>query len=462
MSRSLRIFLLLAICATTFPAPLWQGDTDLATLLDQHRAQPSDWKLCNQIAIAYTQAGQFDSAAGFYRKVLSVNPTFVPARKNLGVVLWFANRKREAEDIFRRLAPVIPKDVVPHLYLGLAHYERRQFPEAKLHFSQAGELAMENPEALPAVVDSYLSVKDETIIPHAIEFSKKTSDSSTVAKLAAVFNRHKQYTATVGILENRVPLHLDEYALLAEAWDKQNQPERAFAILAKAVDAYPEQEQGYTTLAAFASAHQNDAYALNILERGLALNPRSAMLLLQRGLLIALGGDREAAKQSLRAAGEANPQWSLPVLAMGIVQLEAGDADQAIDTFQRAIRIAPNEKQGYYFCALAMSRTVEPTRAEALRLLRKALAIDPNDARSRVLLGQLQIAAGRLQEGAAELERALRSDRKNKRALYQLALAYRKLGQTALSEKYTNEFAALKGKDEEDQTALVQIMKVIK
>ena len=95
-------------------------------------------------------------------------------------------------------------------------------------------------------------------------------------------------------------------------------------------------------------------------------------------------------------------------------------------------------------------------------MLRKALELDPNNSRSRVLLGQLEISAGRLQQGVAELERVVRSDSTNPRALYQLALAYRKLGRTALSEKYMAKFAALKQEAEDDQTALVQIMKTIK
>jgi tetratricopeptide (TPR) repeat protein len=462
MSQYLSAFLLLAIGATAFPAPLWQDNNELARLVQEYRGRPTDWKLCNQIAIAYTQAQQFDTAAEFYGKVLSLNPAFVPARKNLAVVLWFANRKGEAEKIFRALLPVIPGDVVPHLYLGLAHYERRQFAEAKLHFSQAGDLALENPEVLPAVVESYLSLKDETILPHAIRFIERTADSGAATKVAEVLNRHGQYQATVRILESRPSLDVDGYALIAEAWDKQKQPERAFAILAKAIDANPENEQGYAALAAFASAHQNDAYALKTIEQGLTRNPRWAVLLLQRGLLIALGGDRGAAKASLRAASEAKPEWSLPVLAMGIVELEAGRTEQAAEAFQRAIGLAPNETHGYYFCALALGRIGETGRAKALAMLRKALTIAPDDNRCRVLLAQQLIAEGHLQEGVAQLERAIRLDKKNTSALYQLALAYRKLGRTALSEKYMAEFVALKGKDKEDQTALVQIMKIIK
>jgi tetratricopeptide (TPR) repeat protein len=462
MRRWVLILVLVTIFAASVAEPLWQGNDSLEVLLRQHRLQPSDWKVCNQIAIEYTRAEQFESAAGFYRKVLTLNPTFVPARKNLGVVLWFANRKREAEKVFRGLLAEIPKDVVPHLYIALALYERRQFAEAKLHFSQAGELAMQNPEVLPMVVDAYLSVGDGTIVSQAIDYSSRTNYADTSTNLAVVFNRHRQYQATIKLLEAKAALDGDGYAALAEAWDKQNQPERAFTILAKAIAAEPDREQGYTMLAAFASAHHNDVYALKIVEQGLARNPRSPVLLLQRGLLTAFAGDRESAQKMFQAANEANPQWSLPLLALGIVELEAGRLEAAVEAFKQAIQVAPNEAQGYYFSALAQSRLAQGDQGEAIRMLRKAIAIDPADTRSRVLLGQLEISGGRVKEGAAELERALRADKKNKRALYQLALAYRKLGQVELSKKYMAEFSMLKQKDDEDQTALVQIMKTVK
>ena len=118
VGRFVCIALLLVAWVTAAP-PLWQSNLDLDAMLRQHRAQPSDWNLCNQIAIAYTQTGQFDNAAAFYRKVLLLKPGFIPARKNLGVVLWYANRKGEAEKMFRGLLVEIPKDVVPHLYTAL-------------------------------------------------------------------------------------------------------------------------------------------------------------------------------------------------------------------------------------------------------------------------------------------------------------------------------------------------------
>ena len=82
---------------------------DLDQLLAAHRANPSDWKIAHQAALAYTERGQFTEAAEFYRKALAGNPGFLPARKNLAVVLWFAGHRSEAEAIFRQLLPQLPR-----------------------------------------------------------------------------------------------------------------------------------------------------------------------------------------------------------------------------------------------------------------------------------------------------------------------------------------------------------------
>jgi Flp pilus assembly protein TadD len=82
----------------------------LPLLLEVHRVQPRNPSVCQQLGIAYTQLQQFTEAAQFYRRALSINPQILPARKNLGVVLWFAGWRMEAEREFRQVLTVSPND----------------------------------------------------------------------------------------------------------------------------------------------------------------------------------------------------------------------------------------------------------------------------------------------------------------------------------------------------------------
>src|SRR5262245_25390939 len=79
-------------------------------LLEVHRAQPQNAAVCQQIGIAYLQLQQFAEAAQFFRSALSLNPGLLPARKNLGVALWFAGQRKEAEAEFSRVLSTAPSE----------------------------------------------------------------------------------------------------------------------------------------------------------------------------------------------------------------------------------------------------------------------------------------------------------------------------------------------------------------
>jgi tetratricopeptide (TPR) repeat protein len=442
--------------------PALFAQASLDALLEQHRAQPADWKLCNQIAVSYTQAQKFQEAADFFRKTIALNPNFVPARKNLGVVLWFAGRKEEAEKQLRSLLAVIPNDPVPHLYIGLASHGRGQHKEAREHFAKAGDLAAKNPEVLPAVLDSYVAAGDAGFVSQALQFAQANGDPQLTVRLAAVLAQNGMHEAVIAALEPLDHPGVEGRLLLAEAYDRRNLPDKAYAAYSRALAEHPREERVYTALAAFASAHKNNRFGLEVIEKGLQRRPNSAPLLVQQGLLQAIDGDRDTAEKSLRAAIQADTRWSVSVLALGLLQLESGSAAEAAATFERAVRDFPAEQPAYYFYGLALSRSGDAGRRQAIPILRKALAMEPDDVKTRILLGQAYLASGRTQLGIAELERAVRTDPKNAAALYQLSLAYRKAGNTALADRHMNAFRALKASAAEEQTELVQFLKIVK
>ncbi len=448
----------LGLCAAVLAA----DSARLTSLLEEFRERPSDWKLCNEIAAAYVADQQFDRAAEFYKKVTSLNAAFLPARKNLAVVLWFAGRKSEAEPLFRQLARQIPNDPVPHVYLGLAHYERGQYVEAAGQFSSAGDLALRNPEILPAAIDSFLATNDTSAVAAALQYVEESRDAQLALRLATVLNHHGQYAAAIRAL-SRLQSDPDAQLVLAEAYEGQKEPQQAYAALSRAIQYAPGSERAYSAMALFASEHQNNRFALDVLEKGLQNVPASPTLLLQKGILLALEGDRENAERTLRSAAAVKPSWALPLLAVGILQLESGRVDEAAATFRQATETWPRDESAHYLYGLTLTRKAdEGSRTAALAALARALALNPNDARARILLGQTYVTAGRTQEGVRELRRGLQSDPRNATGLYQLSLACRKLGQAAEADKYMSEFRSLKSKDDSQHSELVTILKVLK
>jgi tetratricopeptide (TPR) repeat protein len=403
---------------------------DLEQLLMAYRADPSNWKIAHQVALAYTERNQFTEAADYYRKALIGNPGFLPARKNLGVVLWFAGQRGEAETVFRHVLPQIPQDPVPHLYLGLADHGRSQYIDARRHFAAAGDLALSNPDFLPEVAESYLAAKDQSVLSRA------------AAMLASARN-------------------VDLTLRTAEVLDRYGAAEAAYAAYRDALG-FGATEPLYRAFAAFASTHQNNAYAIEIVNRGLRQFPASAALFLQRGLLAALEGDRESALRDFQAAAKADARWALPELAAGVIELEEGRTSEAAATFARVLRQHPDDAHALYLRALALNRTGDAsTHTEQIDLLGRALRVHPNDGRALALLGQVYLASGRLQEGISRLTQAVSADPKNATAHYQLALALRRSGQTAAANRYMARFRELRSAvSAKQETELVQFLKV--
>ncbi|HSU55478.1 MAG TPA: tetratricopeptide repeat protein, partial [Candidatus Dormibacteraeota bacterium] len=301
---SIGLVILLAFALSQGAAPT---NPSLPALLERYRAEPGSASLCEQIGVAYTRAGQLEQAADFFRKAVKLQPDAVSSRKNLATVLWFLNQKTEAERIFAVLEKVVPNDPVPHLYLGLAAYEAKNYAQAAAQFEHAGPLASENPELLPVIIDTYLSSNQFERASRILEARTASADAPP-----------------------------EFYRWLAQAYDGQHLPDKAYRAYTTAIEKDPTLEENYLALASFAIEHANVKYARDVLSRGLLQKPGSAKLLFESGLASALDGDYQKARTELVNASAADGHWPLPLLALGVVELQTGDAEAAAKDFRQA------------------------------------------------------------------------------------------------------------------------------
>ena len=420
----------------------------LTILLELDRSAPPDANRAQMIGVAYTQLESFADAEKYYREAVRLNPRFWAARKNLATMLWFLDRKPESEREFLAVTGALPTDPVPHLYLGLAAHARRDYTGAKLQFEKAGALASENPEVLPAVVESHLAARDAAL-PAKVAQQLATGadpDPALLSRIGALLLQYGAYAGAATVLERLTsiqPASAEAWRMLGEAYGGVNKPEQAYGAYSRAIDADPRSPDAYIALAEFASAHKNNDFAVQVIGRGLELEPQSPELLFERALLFAIQGDRGRAEADFVQVSQIKPAWNLPLLALGVSQLESGDHAQAAGTFQKAIAVDPSDARGHFLYATALTKA-GTQRAEAIAALRKAVALSPRDARSHALLGQLLLNAEDAPGAAREWQTALKVDPENPTALYQLGLLYRKQGKTEESRRLLETFQRLK------------------
>jgi tetratricopeptide (TPR) repeat protein len=380
---------------------------------------------------------ELEKAAAYFQKAIALDPGRIPAQKNLATMLWFIGKRSEATAIFHKLEKRIPNDPVPQLYLGLDDYEKKNMRAAAEHLERAGSLASDNPETFPIVIETYISAGRSGESARLLEQKIASGDSDS--KL---------------------------YRWLGEAYDDQMLPEKAFKAYSDAVKREPELEENYLALAGFALAHANAPFARDVLQKGLRRKPDSAKLLLEIGLAWAIQGDFETARKYFTQANAAERPWSLPLLALGVTDLQTGDAQSAAECFHRAREVAPDDYRCYYLHATALNRSVSnqdpASRAVERSELRRAIALNPHHAKARVALAETELADGHQASAESQLREALRLEPAEPTALYKLALLCRREGKTDESRRLLRDFQALKDQSHSEENEFVVVLKTLK
>src|SRR5579883_1819511 len=135
---------------------------DLAVQFLERELQqsPQNLKALNLMGIALTGAGHPASANEKFREAIKISPHFYPARKNLAVNEFNADRQTEAESHFNRVLQDSPDDAISHIYLGEINFRKKQYGAALAHYDKGGPRTVQNPVCLLHSPECMLQTKD--------------------------------------------------------------------------------------------------------------------------------------------------------------------------------------------------------------------------------------------------------------------------------------------------------------
>jgi predicted CXXCH cytochrome family protein len=180
--------------------------------------------------------------------------------------------------------------------------------------------------------------------------------------------------------------------------------DRAFAEVRQSFAVGASQPQTHVEQSAFELARGRLGEAEASLQTALRLQPCLAEAQLNLADLARQRGDEAAAERAIRATLQCNPQYAAAHHALGLWQIRAHRANEAIPSLRKASQLVPDEPRFSYVLAVALASNGE--RGEAIRILEATLAARPNDARSLQALVTYLREAGE-GERAGEIQRSL-------------------------------------------------------
>lgn len=151
-----------------------------------------------------------------------------------------------------------------------------------------------------------------------------------------------------------------------------------------------------------------------------------------RGVELQRKGDLERARLAYEEALKLSPKRVDALSNLGLVYLNLGAHEKAIERLSQALAIEPDLHM--VRLALAFAHFLTGQFGAAEREVARVVAAEPGNPKALHLLGLSLLKLDRTPEGVAALEAALQADPKNSGAAQTMATAYVRLGEIAKAE----------------------------
>ena len=419
-------------------------------LLRQLRTDPKNGSLWFLLGVARAQLKETDPAIEAFQKALPLSAEQAPIYFNLGLLYMEKNDPAKAVEAYNRGLALDPSNVPANQNFAILLMQQGKFREAIPPLERLKESSPADVSARASLIEAYLKAGlngkgeneiDELLSSHLVTLPQGLA----LAKLLAAHQETDPAQRVYEFLINTWPDSAEAHGELGLLLIEKEQFKEAARELKKAVQLDSDSEKyglGYGE--ALLSSEQYPI-ALPFLLDAEKKFPNQLNFQYQLAVTdIGLQRFPEAISVLETLTSKRPDSGKVQFLLGGAYELE-GDLQKGEDHYRSAIRLAPQEPNSYRALGALLQKQGPEHLAESTRLLRKALAIDPTDAESKIVLARCLQDQGELDEAAALLEQAVASEPALLRAHTALARLYHRQKKLTQAEQEQAIAAKLEG-----------------
>jgi tetratricopeptide (TPR) repeat protein len=465
-------------------------DAAIRTLDRLVTTSPAELKALNLLGIALTGAGRTKDANLRFRQALKIDPTFVPARKNLAVNEFNSGKVLVAQRHFEQVLQQSPEDPVAHVHLGEIAFAQKRLAAARAHYEKSGARVLQQPlwtlHYASCLLDQHETAKAITILDQlpaadadsyflaGVALGQAGAYADAARFFAAARTGYKDpyaagYNQTLMLIEagehqtaidvaqglfDQAARPAELYSLVSRAFVGAGRLKDAYDALREAARLEPTVETHYLDLALICLDHENYDLGLEIVDVGLKYRPDSGPLHLQRGVVLAMKGMMEQAEPEFERARQLVPDGAGSYVALAMTWMQTGRTVKAVDMLRERARADKSNAAIQHMLGVALMRSgldpAEPGAVEAVHAFEAAIRLDPRFGGAYAELGKLLLKRDQLQPAIVALERAVALDPEHAAPAYSLAQAYRRSGQTARAQELLARVSRLNARERGD------------
>ena len=404
---------------------------------------PEDATSWFYLACCYDYQEDYLHAVSAYEKVIALREDYTEAYKCLCVIYVKQHNEDKAIELGKKILEKVQDDYTLYYVVGTAYMSTKRFEESVYYLEKALELKPDHAQLYNNLGTSYITIGN---LDKAIEnFHKATEldpdNAITYFNIGSILQMKNDHEKACEYFEKAYTLEGNDSFLTAlalsevklERWDS------AIKHYKTLVTHHPEKQTYQYNLACCFEQKGEYTFAIGILARLVALNPKSAsmskklanlFLKIDRPLqakelyekIIVQGNvsfetyyefanicimtdDMDKAEKILKKVGELNPEYAPAHKDLGVIYLTRRLFDYAKDEFEKAIELAPDNAEILYEYANYLHATTDFVKAD--EFYQKALAILPENGDILAFSALNKMHTGDLEKALAQINAAI-------------------------------------------------------
>lgn len=421
--------------------------TELRAIL---HAEPDSFRAHNALGRAFEDLGQPDLASDEFKAALTINPHFAFAAYDLARLLT-SQRKYQAAIYYLKNglnsspAPNLALEMklaLADVYVQLGEYPNSiplfreavtaQPDSAELHFSLATACA--HNQDYPEAVKEYKEVL--RINPNQNE--AELSLAKALMNLSAVpeaLRYLQDYTA-------RNPGDTEGQEILGEALEDSGRFADAVGPLERAIQLNPANYKAHCHLGAVFNQLGRVDDAVRELRAAIDLKPDGPEARYRLGLILNKNKQPSAARQQLEVFEHLKQETEQETQAASLNSqanelLKEGHPREALESYKKALLLEPKDARLHYNFAFALAKLQDQSGEE--RELREAIELDPHFALAQNQFGALLMSQRRFAEAEREFRAAIESNPQYAEALNNLGTLFGREARNSEAEQLFHE-----------------------
>jgi tetratricopeptide (TPR) repeat protein len=414
--------------------------------------------------------GKYERARETFERAIRINPTYVPARVNLGNALAALHRDDDALNQFLGVIALKPDDLLALKNAGLIYGRQEKFNLAVKYLSKARAIAPGDQEIAVALAGAEISAGHTQEAKQLIGVLAKAGKlrPSSCKMLALSWLENGEAQSAVELVRNDAMLSAEFYKsahamaeaefdaggyqkvrkileairglqvpdaafhdLLGSAYYAIDDPKKASDEFQEAVRLEPADPDHYFKLGMVFLKHRTAEPALYVFQTALNSRPDVPKLWLGLGLSYYLAGRLDEAEPALRKALALDPVYESGYVVLADLLEQSRRTGDALDIVRKAMNVQPDLYWPYYYYGKLIQREGQQNSADAIVKLRKAVSLNPSFSEARYELGKALAQVDQNTEAIKELKKSLELNPDLAQAHYLLARIYKKLDDQA-------------------------------